>query len=116
MLKINCRHRLFPFVPGVNENHQPQYDPEKAIANGKLVQKQRARERAIRDAKHRLVAAKELGDEEQITKCKTLIRARQANMRDFIHNWREYPHFDKWGMNRPPLKHDSAFSFVLWYI
>ena len=18
----------------------------------------------------------------------------------FIHNWREYPHFDKWGMNR----------------
>ena len=19
----------------------------------------------------------------------------------FIHNWREYPHFDKWGMNRP---------------
>lgn len=81
---IDCRHRLFPFVPGVNENHQPQYDPEKAIANGKLVQKQRARERAIRDAKHRLVAAKELGDEEQITKCKTLIRARQANMREFI--------------------------------
>ena len=81
---INCRHRLFPFVPGVNVNHQPQYDPEKAIANGKIVQKQRARERAIRDAKHRLVAAKELGDEEQITKCKTLIRARQANMREFI--------------------------------
>lgn len=81
---INCRHRLFPFVPGVNVNHQPQYDPEKAIANGKIVQKQRARERAIRDAKHRLVAAKELGDEEQINKCKTLIRARQANMRNFI--------------------------------
>ncbi|WP_323087407.1 phage minor capsid protein [Limosilactobacillus reuteri] len=81
---MNCRHRLFPFVPGVNENHQPQYDPEKAIANGKLVQKQRARERAIRDAKHRLVAAKELGDGEQVNKCKTLIRARQANMREFI--------------------------------
>ena len=81
---INCRHRLFPFVPGVNVNHQPQYDPKQAVKNGKIVQKQRARERAIRDAKHRLVAAKELGDEEQITKCKTLIRARQANMRDFI--------------------------------
>ena len=81
---INCHHRLFPFVPGINVNHQPQYDPEQAIANGKLVQKQRARERAIRDAKHRLVAAKELGDEEQVTKCKTLIRARQANMREFI--------------------------------
>ena len=51
---INCRHRLFPYVPGVSVNHQPQYDPEEAIKNGKLVQKQRARERAIRDAKHRL--------------------------------------------------------------
>lgn len=81
---INCHHRLFPFVPGVNVNHQPQYDPKQAVKNGKIVQKQRARERAIRDAKHRLVAAKELGDEEQITKCKTLIRARQANMREFI--------------------------------
>ena len=20
---------------------------------------------------------------------------------NFIHNWREYPHFDKWGMNSP---------------
>ncbi|WP_323064532.1 hypothetical protein [Limosilactobacillus reuteri] len=42
-------------------------------------------------------------------------RAKAAS-KIFIHNWREYPHFDKWGMNRPPLKHDSAFSFVLWYI
>lgn len=81
---VNCRHHLFPFVPGVSINHQPQYDPEEAIKNGKLVQQQRARERAIRDAKHRLVAAKELGDEEQVIKCKTLIRARQANMREFI--------------------------------
>ena len=23
-----------------------------------------------------------------------------AQMDGFIHNWREYPHFDKWGMNR----------------
>ncbi|WP_418292257.1 phage minor capsid protein [Limosilactobacillus vaginalis] len=81
---INCRHTLTPFVPGVNVNHEPQYDPEKAIANGKLVQQQRARERAIRDAKHRLIAAQELGDEEQINHCKTLIRSRQANIRDFI--------------------------------
>lgn len=85
----NCRHRMFPFVPGVNENHQPKYDPEKAIANGKLVQKQRARERAIRDAKNRLEAAKELGDAEEVTKCKTLIRARQANMREFIEQTNE---------------------------
>lgn len=81
---VNCRHRLFPYVPGVSVNHQPQYDPEEAIKNGKLVQKQRARERAIRDAKHRLKAAEELGDVDMVNKSRTLLRARQAKMRDFI--------------------------------
>ena len=42
VLGINCRHILFPYVPGINVNHQPQYDPKKAIKNGKLVQQQRA--------------------------------------------------------------------------
>lgn len=71
-------------MPGVSINHQPQYDPEEAIKNGKLVQKQRARERAIRDAKHRLAAAEELGDKDMQNKAKALIRARQSKMRDFI--------------------------------
>ena len=81
---INCRHILFPYVPGVNENHQPQYDPKEAIKNGKLVQKQRARERAIRDAKRRLKAVEKLGDENKINQAKTLIWARQAKLREFI--------------------------------
>lgn len=83
-LGINCRHILFPYEPGVNENHQPQYDPEEAIKNGKLVQQQRARERAIRDAKRRLKAAEKLDDENKINQAKTLIRARQAKLREFI--------------------------------
>lgn len=81
---INCRHILFPYVPGVNENHQPQYDPKEAIKNGKLVQQQRARERAIRDAKRRLKAAEKLDDKKMIDQTKTLLRARQAKLRDFI--------------------------------
>lgn len=81
---INCSHRLFPFVPGVSINHQPQYDPDEAIKNGKIVRQQRARERAIRDAKHRLAVAEELGDEKMISQSKTLIRARQAHLREFI--------------------------------
>lgn len=83
-LGINCRHVLYPYVPGLSTNHQPQYDPNEAIKNGKLVQAQRARERAIRDAKKRLKAAEELGDEEMINRTKTLVRARQSKMRDFI--------------------------------
>lgn len=83
-LGINCRHILFPYVPGMNTNHQPQYDPKEAIKNGKLVQGQRARERAIRDAKKRLKVAEELGDTEMVSRTKTLIRARQAKLRDYI--------------------------------
>nr|WP_278780947.1 phage minor capsid protein [Limosilactobacillus mucosae] len=84
ILGINCRHILFPYVPGVNENHQPQYDPKEAIKNGKLVQQQRARERAIRDAKRRLKAAEKLDDKKMIDQTKTLLRARQAKLREFI--------------------------------
>lgn len=86
---INCSHILFPYRPGVNTNHQPQYDPEEAIANGKLVQQQRARERSIRDAKRQLEAAKRLDDEEQVNHAKTLIRARQAKLRQFIKSTNE---------------------------
>ena len=83
-LGINCRHMLIPYTEGVNTNHQPQYDPEEAIKNGKLVQQQRARERAIRDAKKRLKVAEDLGDEVMVNQTKTLLRARQAKLREFI--------------------------------
>lgn len=83
-LGINCRHVLSPFDPEINVNNQPQYDPKEAIENGKLVQQQRARERAIRDAKKRLMAAKEFGDQDAINRAKTLIRVRQAKLRSFI--------------------------------
>ena len=83
-LGINCRHMLIPYTEGVNTNHQPQYDPEEAIKNGKLVQQQRARERAIREAKKRLKVAEELGDEAMVNQTKTLLRARQKKLREFI--------------------------------
>ena len=83
-LGINCRHMLIPYTEGVNTNHQPQYDPEEAIKNGRLVQQQRARERAIREAKKRLKAAEELGDEVMVNQAKTLLRARQKKLREFI--------------------------------
>lgn len=83
-LGINCRHVLSPFDPEINVNNQPQYDPKEAIENGKLVQQQRARERAIRDAKKRLMAAEEFGDQDAINRSKTLIRSRQDKLRSFI--------------------------------
>lgn len=97
---------MFPFVPGVSVNHQPQYDPEEAIKNGQIVQQQRARERAIRDAKKRLMAAEELGDEETANKAKTLIRARQAHLREFIDKTNE-------GRKNPLLVRDYSREKVV---
>uniref|UniRef100_UPI0024BA6E1A phage minor capsid protein n=1 Tax=Ligilactobacillus salivarius TaxID=1624 RepID=UPI0024BA6E1A len=83
-LGINCRHKLFPFTPGVNVNNMTQYDPKEAIRNGDLRQKQRYYERSIRDAKKRLKIAEELEDEQMITRTKTLISARQKKLREYI--------------------------------
>ena len=57
--------------------------PDEAIKNGKLFQQQRARERAIRDAKKRLRVAEQLGDDQMVSQAKTLLRSRQAKPRDF---------------------------------
>lgn len=83
-LGINCRHKLFPFTPGVNVNNMPQYNPKEAIRNGNLRQKQRYYERSIRDAKKRLKVAEELEDEQMIARTKTLIAARQKKLREYI--------------------------------
>ncbi|MGR3742124.1 phage minor capsid protein [Companilactobacillus sp. DQM5] len=81
---INCRHIKYPFIPGVNINNQPQYDPKEAIKNGELQQRQRQIERAIRNNKSKLNAATQLNDENGIFKYKNLIRNQQAALRDYL--------------------------------
>ncbi|EGL98060.1 phage minor capsid protein [Ligilactobacillus salivarius] len=83
-LEINCRHKLFPFTPGVNVNNMTQYNPKEAIRNGNLQQKQRYYEHSTRDAKKRLKVAEELEDEQMIARTKTLIAARQKKLREYI--------------------------------
>lgn len=79
-----CSRTSQASVRTINHSMIPQYDPDEAIKNGKLVQQQRARERAIRDAKKRLRVAEQLGDDQMVSQTKTLLRARQAKLRDFI--------------------------------
>ena len=45
---INCSHSLIPYIEGVTTNTQKQYDPEKAVANEKIRNKQRYMQRQIR--------------------------------------------------------------------
>ena len=58
--------------------------PMKRSKTASWSNQQRARERAIRDAKKRLRVAEQLGDDQMVSQTKTLLRARQAKLRDFI--------------------------------
>jgi len=81
---VNCRHILYPFIPGVNTNNQPQYNPEEAQERAKIVQGQRTIERQIRKHKRSLSIAEEMGDQDVINEYKARIRTRQAAMRQYI--------------------------------
>lgn len=81
---INCRHQFFPFIEGIMENNQRQYSVEEMTENRELRQKQRYYERQIRQAKRALKVAEEIGDEELIARQKTLLRRRQARIREFV--------------------------------
>lgn len=83
-LGINCRHQLIAFVPGINENNQPQYSKEEMTQNREEREKQRYHERQIRDAKRRLKLAEIVGDKDVIEREKKLLRNRRARMREFI--------------------------------
>jgi len=81
---VNCRHMFFPYIEGLSENNQIQYDIREAQERYELSQKQRYYERQIRKAKRSLKLAEAAGDEELIQKYKQLVRARQAKIREFI--------------------------------
>lgn len=81
---INCSHILFPYHKGWNTNNQPQYDPEKAIKNGEIQQKQRGYERNVRKYKELLVAAEKLKDSDGIQHYKGLVAGNQKRLRDLV--------------------------------
>lgn len=81
---INCGHVKYPYIEGVSIQR---YEPYNQAENARIYeesQRQRALERAIRQAKTEAKLFEELGDEEGVARAKQLIRDRQARMRDFI--------------------------------
>lgn len=80
----NCRHELFPYIDGVSTNpfHHP--NTQEAIKNGEIQQQQRALERRVRKDKQLLAAAKELNDEEGITRYKSNLNNHRSQIRDMV--------------------------------
>lgn len=81
---INCSHQLFPFIEGINENHQPQYDPDEAVKNAADQQRQRYLERCVRNDKKLIDLAERLGDDQGLAHYKSLLSNHRAAIRDHV--------------------------------
>lgn len=58
---VNCRHRMFPFIPGVSVPFATQYDEKEVAKQYALSQMLRKKERNIRAIKKEIVALKAAG-------------------------------------------------------
>ena len=80
---VNCRHRIFPFFPGISIPNPIQYDEKENKKVYELTQKQRAMERKIRQLKKQKAVANACGDNESLKKLNEQIRAKSSEIDAF---------------------------------
>ena len=80
---VNCRHRMFPFFPGISVPNPHQIDEKENRKVYEATQKQRAMERNIRAIKKRLIVAKASGDMEQAKAYRKKLTQKQAEIEKF---------------------------------
>ena len=80
---VNCRHRMFPFFPGISTPNPYKVDPKENKLVYEATQQQRAMERGIRATKKRLVVAKASGDMEKAKEYRTKLTAQQKQIEKF---------------------------------
>lgn len=89
---VNCRHRMFAFIPGISKPNPIKYgDTEGNKRIYKATQKQRLKERQIRKLKKEIAAIKPLGDKDATKALQIKLRNRQAELQ---------AHCDKYGLKR----------------
>ena len=80
---VNCRHRMFPFFPGISTPNPIQYDEKENKKVYELTQKQRAMERKIRQLKKQKAVATACNDNESLKKLNEQIRAKSNEIEAF---------------------------------
>ena len=80
---VNCRHRMFPFFPGISVPNAHQIDEKENKKVYEATQKQRAMERNIRAIKKRLIVAKASGDIDQAKAYRKSLTEKQAELEKF---------------------------------
>ena len=80
---VNCRHRMFPFFPGISVPNPHQIDEEENRKVYEATQKQRAMERNIRAIKKRLIVAKASSDKDLAKAYRKKLTEKQAEIEKF---------------------------------
>ena len=80
---VNCRHRMFPFFPGISVPNPHQIDEEENKKVYEATQKQRAMERNIRAIKKRMIVAKASGDADLAKEYRQKLTQKQAEIEKF---------------------------------
>lgn len=80
---VNCRHRMFPFFPGISTPNPIRFSEKENRRVYELTQKQRAMERRMRQLKKEQAAAKAIGDTETAAKLKTKISEQSNKIDEF---------------------------------
>lgn len=80
----NCRHRFYPYFPGIDPVY-PEYDEEENRRHYEDTQKQRYYERQVRAAKRQKAALEGTGaSDTDIKAANTKIRQKQKDLRDYL--------------------------------
>lgn len=80
---VNCRHRMFPFFPGISTPNPIRFNEEENRRVYELTQKQRAMERRMRQLKKEQAASKEIGDKETVKKLNKKISEQSTKIDEF---------------------------------
>lgn len=89
---VNCRHRMFAFIPGISKPNPIKYGAtEENERIYKATQEQRLKERQIRKLKKEIAAIKPLGDKDATKALQIKLKNRQAELQ---------AHCDKYGLKR----------------
>lgn len=80
---VNCRHRMFPFFPGISTPNPIRFNEEENRHVYELTQKQRSMERRMRQLKKEQAAAKEIGDKETAKELNKKISEQSTKIDEF---------------------------------
>ena len=103
---VNCRHRMYPFIPGASVPAQRDVDPAENERLYRLTQRQRRYEREIRKLKRQKAAAVAMGDRESVKSLRAKLKEKQLAMNRFCEQ-----NGLKRDWNREAVAQESALTY-----